>query len=202
MITYPRALPAGDSGWTIEFGDAIEPALNARTIAFARAVEALRFPGVSDIVPTYRSATIYFDPLAVDPLPFRQRLLSLAETTTGTTAGAMRTVIIPVLYGWTEGPDLEELAASAQLSIPEVIARREVLELATALAVTTKVERQAGRADPRRRRLCALDVAGLVAPQSVLRVLPNRDSTFRRDRSASRDHRRAFILKTVQAAGD
>ena len=128
MITYPRALPAGDSGWTIEFGDAIEPALNARTIAFARAVEALRFPGVSDIVPTYRSATIYFDPLAVDPLPFRQRLLSLAETTTGTTAGAMRTVIIPVLYGWTEGPDLEELAASAQLSIPEVIARHISVE--------------------------------------------------------------------------
>lgn len=55
-------LLAGDAAVTFEFGDAISPDLSERVIRAADALGAEAAPGVIEIVPTFRSFTVYFDP--------------------------------------------------------------------------------------------------------------------------------------------
>ena len=47
----------------VEFEERIDVAVNARAIALAEAVQSAALPGVRDVVPTYRSVAVYFDPL-------------------------------------------------------------------------------------------------------------------------------------------
>ena len=65
-----RILDAGDAALTIEFGSVIDPALlaavNALDAAILRLQSAGDLPGVIETMPTFRSLTVFFDPLATD----------------------------------------------------------------------------------------------------------------------------------------
>jgi inhibitor of KinA len=77
---------------------------------------------VRDIVPAYRSLTVYFDPLRTDYVGLVDRLTSeLDRDTSGPDAGS-RLLEIPVCYGGEHGPDLADVAAFARLSESEVVA--------------------------------------------------------------------------------
>src|SRR5688572_26857301 len=65
-VTPYRVVPAGDSALVVEFEARIDLAVNARAIALAEAVQAAGVAGVRDVVPTYRSVAIHFDPLRTD----------------------------------------------------------------------------------------------------------------------------------------
>ena len=117
-----RIAPMGESALLVTLGDAIDPALNARTRALATSIEALP-PGEARLgrpVPAYASVLVPFDPVA----------LSVAEATRAVEAilaamgmrespapgnvtapvPAGRLVEIPVRYGGVDGPDLDEVA--------------------------------------------------------------------------------------------
>lgn len=115
-----RLLPLGDAALTVEFGNEIEPALNAQVIAFADTVRAQMWEGVLDVVPTYRSITIHVDPLCLDVSTLSDRLLQLSHAVSHH-ATSWRQHTIPVLYGGEWGPDLEEVAAFANMSVPDAI---------------------------------------------------------------------------------
>lgn len=121
MAYYPRILPAGNSALTVEFGNAIDPDINAQVIAFAEAVRSLHLDGMIEVVPTYRSATVYFDPQVASASALAQRLIALAEEPPARPLHKPRTVEIPVMYDAGFGPDLPDLARFADLSIEEVI---------------------------------------------------------------------------------
>ena len=119
-----RMLVAGEQGLIVEFGNAIDPAVNARVHRLARALAARGLEGVIETVPTYRSLLVLFDPLI---LP-RERLDSevealLAVPVVEEAPGAGgNTVELPVLYGGEFGPDLAFVARHNGLSTEEVIA--------------------------------------------------------------------------------
>jgi len=121
MPSYPRLLTVGDTAWTVEFGDAIDPELNDRVLTFRDAVEALQLDGVLETVPTYRSATVYFDPVKVDAIPFGKQLLTLAGAPMLHQRTVPRVVELPVCYGEEFGSDLQDVAASAGISPEEVV---------------------------------------------------------------------------------
>ena len=115
-----RLLPLGDAALTVEFGHEIELALNAQVIAFAETVRAQMWEGVLDVVPTYRSLTIHVDPLCLDVSTLSDRLLQLSHAVSHhATSGTHHT--IPALYGGEYGPDLEDVASFAKLSVAEAI---------------------------------------------------------------------------------
>ena len=116
-----RLMPLGDAALTVEFGSYIDAAINARVIACAEAVRAAAWPGILDVVPTYRSVTIHVDPLRLDleTLTDRLRRLRLHESVPTRQPGRRHT--IPVLYGGEWGPDLEDVAAFASLSVEATI---------------------------------------------------------------------------------
>jgi inhibitor of KinA len=116
-----RIVPAGDSAIVVEFEERIDPGVNARTIAFAEAVVAANLAGVRDVVPTYRSTAIYYDPLRTDG----DALLACVEREAirpGPAPAAERAAVrIPVCYGGELGPDLPGLAAFAKADEKEVV---------------------------------------------------------------------------------
>jgi inhibitor of KinA len=118
-----RFLPQGEGGLVVELGDAIDPALNARVHLLAHAVRAHLAGEVDEVVPTYRSLLVLFDPLRVDRAALAERIAALAPDGGGAPpiAAPLRLVQVPVCYGGELGPDLEAVAQRARLSPAEVI---------------------------------------------------------------------------------
>jgi inhibitor of KinA len=117
-----RVVAAGDAVLVAEFADRIDPALNARAIGLSRALGAERIAGVRDIVPTFRSVAVYFDPLVTDAGALARRLRNLGDTTIDDVARDGAQVDIPVCYDPEFGADLEDVARFAGLTPDDVVA--------------------------------------------------------------------------------
>jgi inhibitor of KinA len=116
-----RLVPVGDSTLTLEFEERIDPAINARAIAVADALRADAIQGVRDVVPTYRSVAVCFDPLLTDQDALARRLENAAAAATDASPTTRALIRVPVCYGDDFGPDLPEIARFANASESEVV---------------------------------------------------------------------------------
>jgi KipI family sensor histidine kinase inhibitor len=112
----------GDAAVTVELEPRIDPVINARAVALAAVVRTAGHAGVRDIVSTYNTVTVYFDPLHTD-LNRLWAVLEEAAPASVRDAGVPQEVVVPVRYGGKAGPDLDEVAAFAGCSTDEVIRR-------------------------------------------------------------------------------
>ena len=62
MYEKPLFIPSGDQALVVELGDTITPEINRRVRNLMVAVESSALEGVIDLVPTYRSLMVYYDP--------------------------------------------------------------------------------------------------------------------------------------------
>ncbi|HWT79900.1 MAG TPA: 5-oxoprolinase subunit PxpB, partial [Candidatus Methylomirabilis sp.] len=116
-----RYLPAGDRGLVVEFGEAVSLEINNQVRALALALEAAAIPGLIDVVPTYRSLGIEYDPQALSFADVERKVREVAgRLDPGALPGPKR-VEIPTAYGGIYGPDLPFVAEHAGLSEGEVI---------------------------------------------------------------------------------
>ena len=136
-LSEPRLLALGDAACTVEFGATIDPALHARVLGLAQAIAVARstatsaVPGsapwsepwsaIVDVVPTFRSLTVYFDPLQTDGERLGADLLRLAQSA-GSAGQAGRQWRLPVCFDDEYAPDLEALASAKGLTREAVVA--------------------------------------------------------------------------------
>lgn len=118
-----KILPAGESCLFVEFGDIVSRELNARVTALKAALEAAALPGVTELVPTYRSLAVNFDPLTVDLAALKARLKDEAAALGEYEAQSGVTVRVPACFGGEYGPDLADVAAHCGLDEDEVVRR-------------------------------------------------------------------------------
>jgi antagonist of KipI len=119
-LTGPRLRPVGDAALSVEFGDRIDPVVNARVRGLDRALQDHPFPGFRESLPTYRSLLVLYDPRATRFAEAAAALRTLAETgAAGERTG--RLVVVPVRYGGEDGPDLAEVARAHQLTEAEAV---------------------------------------------------------------------------------
>jgi inhibitor of KinA len=116
-----KIVPAGDSVLIVEFEERIDPVVNAAAIGLAEAIEAAQLAGVRDVVPTYRSVAIYFDPLRTSADALVERIQHGAAQAPSAVTEARTSLRVPVCYGGEFGPDLESVAAFADASAADVI---------------------------------------------------------------------------------
>ncbi|MBU0969581.1 MAG: 5-oxoprolinase subunit PxpB [Proteobacteria bacterium] len=112
---------AGDTGFLVEFGEGIAPAINARVRAMTRALENKKPQGVREIIPTYRSILVIYDPGKTCPdtlFPVIEQLETSLKTLEPERA---RRVEIPVCYGGDFGPDMENVQKAHDLTSDQVI---------------------------------------------------------------------------------
>jgi inhibitor of KinA len=120
----PEFLPLGDCGVRMEFGSEIRPAIHARICRFGAALDAAPIRGVTEWVCGYAVVTVYYRPwmISYEDLctALRQRLRPPSESEP---ADVERVIEIPVCYGGSFGPDLEEVAARRGLTAGQVTRR-------------------------------------------------------------------------------
>ncbi len=117
----PHIRDAGDSALLLEWDEVIDPRVNARAIAAAAEIQRLALPGVRDVVSTYRSVAIFFDPLKAQTDALRDALARVSDAPLEVVKG--KTVEVPVVYGGEAGPDVTSVADWAGLSTSEVVER-------------------------------------------------------------------------------
>jgi len=115
-----RFLPAGDTALVVEFGDVIDRALSERVLRLGAALRAAGIPGLIEVVPTYRSLLVRYDPMLTDSATLCGGLESLLENT-GAGAGPARLWRIPACYEAAHAPDLDEVAQRTGLAPAEVV---------------------------------------------------------------------------------
>lgn len=120
MSTF-RIVPVGDATMVVEFEERIDPAVNARAIATAEVLRSAAIPGVRDVVPTYRSVAVYYDPLLTDYEKLVGRLEDAVASPAPAASGEHARIRVPVCYGGAFGPDLPEIAGFAHATEAEVI---------------------------------------------------------------------------------
>lgn len=119
----PTFLPAGDRALVLQLGETIDAAANARLIGFAAALEAEGLAGVTEIVPTYRSVLVGYDPELMRGATLEERLRALwAAQAITAPAPEGRLWRVPCLYGGAVGQDLAALAEAKGLSPEALIA--------------------------------------------------------------------------------
>lgn len=116
-----RILVVGDRGLLVEYGDTIDPAVNKKVISMAIGLEHDAPAGVIEIIPSYRSLLIVYDPSATTASVLQDSLISLEKRLPEIEIPPPRTVEIPVCYGGEFGPDIQFVADSNNLTADEVI---------------------------------------------------------------------------------
>jgi KipI family sensor histidine kinase inhibitor len=120
-VTIPRIREAGDAAIVVELGEGIDPAVNARAVALAARLRDETLPGVHDVVATFRSVALFFDPTRTDLDALKTHVLATSGVSAEPTERPI--VDVPVEYGGEAGPDLDAVAAAVGLSPADVVAR-------------------------------------------------------------------------------
>lgn len=121
LFVKPRLRPVGDRGLLVEYGDAIAPDINRKVRVMALALEQEWPCGVVEVIPTYRSLLIIYDPLTTGVTQLGATLENLECRLDDLEIPQPRTVEIPVCYGGEFGPDIEFVAEVHGLNVADVV---------------------------------------------------------------------------------
>ncbi len=111
----------GDRAILVELGDDISPRINQKVRALYVAAKDHRIKGIKDLVPSYRSLMVVYDPLVLALDSLESQINEIWNTLGDARLPESRTVEIPVVYGDKYGPDLEWIADYHKMTPQEVI---------------------------------------------------------------------------------
>lgn len=114
-------VPAGDSSVLIEYESRISPEINKKITFLVQLIRSKQIEGVVDMIPTFCSLLVNYDPRVLTFHEIRKRLEELTRVKAKTDAKGKKIFEIPVCYGGQHGPDIKTIADHAGLSEEEVI---------------------------------------------------------------------------------
>lgn len=121
MYPEPRFLDAGEAALVVEFGAEVEPAANDTVLALDAVLGASPIEGLRELVPTYRSLMIHYDPLVL-PRDALVEIVTGALRQQGGERAAPRHWLLPCCYDLPYGEDLDEAARILDLTRDRAIA--------------------------------------------------------------------------------
>ncbi|MBQ0832098.1 5-oxoprolinase subunit PxpB [Marinobacter sp.] len=126
MNVYPRIENAGVSAWLVRLFDRIDENNLASVMALCRKCEEAFGSALVDLVPSYTTLLVQYDPRLLRPEQARLKLQELLAQlspagVSGAESGAGPLRELPVWYEPTVGPDLLPLAEKNALSVEELI---------------------------------------------------------------------------------
>ena len=116
-----RILKAADSAIVVEFGSAIDRRTSDRVLALAETWEKAGLRGVTEVVATFRSLSVNYDPLTTTGSELEQVIASFVDQPSQS-AHHKRLWMIPACYDPKFAPDIEDVARIKGLSTTEVAA--------------------------------------------------------------------------------
>ena len=113
---------AGENALILYFGDQVSEDVSQSIQQVARGLSSFVGNLLIDMVPSYASLMVIFNPLLCDHLKVRQLIREAAQGSATQAGPAHSSVItLPAYYGLEVAPDLENLAENAGLSCQQVI---------------------------------------------------------------------------------
>ncbi len=118
-MVYPetRYLVAGDQNMVVEFGDEVDMTLNQKVHNVVSAMKQAKFDGVRELIPTYRSILVNYDPSIISFAALQDKLEALEIRLDFSSLPSPREVEIPVVLGYGEPykSDIEFVAQCSKL---------------------------------------------------------------------------------------
>jgi inhibitor of KinA len=121
MYKEAKYLSAGDQALVIEYGNEINEEVNSRVRAMMMAIEQGNVEGIVEMVPTYRSLMVHYNPLVIGYEELIDKLRILEGSINSLELRYPEVIEIPTLYGGEYGPDIEFVASHNNLTEEEVI---------------------------------------------------------------------------------
>ncbi len=116
----------GDRCLSIDFGSEIDVQTGLLCLSVTEAMRKANLPGVTDIVPSYTSVALHYQPEAHSGEPnfhtLSRAITTLIQAGIPSISSDVREVEIPVCYGGEHGPDLAYVAQVTGLTEEQVIA--------------------------------------------------------------------------------
>ncbi|OGK94882.1 MAG: hypothetical protein A2W08_02455 [Candidatus Rokubacteria bacterium RBG_16_73_20] len=116
-----RFLPAGDLAVSVEFGEEISVEVNTRVRALEFLIREKGPAGVLEMVPTFRSLLVYYDPRQVGYDALCAAVAELVPQASTAVLPPARTVELPCCYDSELGLDLEAAARRLELPVAELV---------------------------------------------------------------------------------
>lgn len=117
-----QLIPASDSTLLVLFGEAIAPGMSSQVLGLFRALLLLGDKRIRNLHPGYVSLLVDFDPQSTTHDDIGEIVEKLVARPFASESGR-RSIEIPVCYGAEFGPDLQDVAAHAGMSIEDVVGR-------------------------------------------------------------------------------
>lgn len=121
MYKETRYLIAGDKALTVEYGNEISEDISSKVRSMMGALESNKIEGVLEIVPTYRSLMIHYNPLIIGYDNLINKLKLLEGKLNDISLPEPEVIEMPVLYRGEYGPDIENVAQHNGITVEEVI---------------------------------------------------------------------------------
>lgn len=121
MGEYPRTCPFGDQAILIEFGAGIHPEVHYRVRAFYQQGTTRRRQGVGDLIPSYASVVVQYDPLVLSFNEAADWIRGILASKPEERESGRSVKEVPVLYGGGYGPDIPFVAGYHGIRVEEVI---------------------------------------------------------------------------------
>jgi inhibitor of KinA len=118
---YPLLKPVGEDALLVEFEPVISLEVNLRVRQLAFTLEEASLPGISEIIPAYRSLIVYFDPSRLKLTSLRSSVEATLNEARSVELSAPRLFRVPTVYGGEHGPDLQHVAATTNTTPENVI---------------------------------------------------------------------------------
>ncbi|MCZ3378417.1 5-oxoprolinase subunit B family protein [Rhizobium sp. AG207R] len=117
----PRFYDAGEAALVVEFGTTVDPAINGWVLALDEKLSALPITGIRELVPTYRSLMVHYDPLILSRQALQVAILEIVsafEKAERPISG--KRWLLPCCYEQSFGEDVDEVAEVTRLSRNQV----------------------------------------------------------------------------------
>jgi len=116
-------VPAGDSAILIELGSEIAPEISSMVFALTDLIKDAGLNSGLEVLPTYRSVLVYYDPLVCSYSEMFDAVNGAVERLVEpvNVNSSLKIIEIPVVYGGDDGPDLDFVADHAGITEDAVI---------------------------------------------------------------------------------
>ncbi len=123
---------AGENALILHLTDSVSTLTAAKIQVIATELREKLAASLIDIIPSYASILVIYEPLRTDHFAVRKSLQKAAkniiQSSTKTSDGLSKLVTLPVYYSTDAGPDLATLASKSGLSINQVIDLHTAIE--------------------------------------------------------------------------
>lgn len=113
--------PVGAQALQVNFEQKIEEGINGKVMTLKERLSDLSSDVVRELIPTFASLLVYYDPLKTDYASMKKRVEGLLEKGKDNRTVQGKRIEIPVCYGGKYGEDLAFVARHAGLTEEEVI---------------------------------------------------------------------------------